>query len=199
MKAAGPQGPSSTQLVTSRRSRWMGVALVASLALNLLIVGALAAAALRHRFSPPPHARIQATVLDFTRTLPDERRRALFEATNAERVSIRPFRAEIRRARAESRAALQADPFDAERFKIAQDHLLAAETRARTAAQALIHAIVLKMSPQERAALAKWQHAAERPWRQRRGAKSGETSDETDTPTPAPSPAPASPPAAPKQ
>lgn len=192
MKAAvSPEAP-STQIARRRWPRWMGVALVASLGLNLLIVGALAAAALRHRFSPPPHIR-QATVLDFTRTLPGERRRALFEATNAERMTIRPFRAEIRRARAESRAALQAEPFDAERFKAAQEHVLAAETRARTAAQALIHAIVVKMSPQERAELAKWQHAAERPWR-RRGPAPGETSDDADTSTPprAPSPPPAS-------
>lgn len=182
MTDAGSQQSSAPEPAARRWPRLMGFALVASLAFNLLVVGVFAAAAWRHRFGPPMHARGQATVLDFTRTLPDERRRMLLEATNAERLTVRPFRAEIRRARADVRATLQAEPFDAERFKGAQDRLLAAETRARNAAQSLIHAVVLKMSPQERSALAQWQRAAERPWRQHRGQK-GEPPDEADPPS----------------
>ncbi len=172
--------PGAPDAPVRRWPRWMGLALVASLACNLLVVGTLAAAAWRHhRHGPLPHQRMQATVLDFATTLPPERRRVLREATQNERVAVRPFRAELRQARAAAREALLAQPFDAERFKLAQERLLSSETRARTAAQGLFHAVVLKLSPDERIGFANFQKAAERPWRQRSG-QPGEAIEETE-------------------
>ena len=173
-----------------RWPRWMGIALVASLAFNLLVVGALATAAWRHhRHGPSPHQRMQATVLDFATTLAPERRKALREATLAERTAMHPFRVELRRARVAAREVLLAQTFDAERFKLAQQQLLVAETRARTAAQDLFYAVVSNLSPEERIKFAHFQRAAERPWRQRTG-QPIEARGDTD---PAPSDKPALP------
>lgn len=176
----GPGTPESATSATPLRRwpRWMGIALVASLALNVLVAGALATAAWRYlKFGPPVSSAGQATVFDFARTLPSERRHELLEATRAERTSIRPYRTEIRRARSELRTVLLATPFDADGFKLAQDRLLAAETRARTAAQGLVLALVAKMAPKERADFAHWQSRAERPWRRHRGGAVDATDD----------------------
>lgn len=179
--------PGAADTPVRRWPRWMGIALVASLACNLLVVGALAAAAWRHhRHGPMPPFRGQATVLDFATTLAPARRQALREMTLAERTAVRPYRAELRRARAAAREVLLAQPFDAERFKLAQQQVLSAETRARIAAQDLFHAVVLKLTPEERVGLAHFQRAAERPWRQRSG-KPGEATDDGE-PAPADKP-----------
>lgn len=176
--------PDAPDTPARRWPRWMGITLVASLALNLLVVGALATAAWRHhRHGPKPHPRSQVTVLDFATTLTPERRKALREATLAERTAMRPFRAELRRARGAAREVLLAQPFDADRFKQAQQQLLVAEIRARTAAQDLFHAVVLKLSPGERVGFAQFQRAAERSGRQRNNQPT-EASDDADAAAP---------------
>lgn len=181
--------PPAPDTPVRRWPRWMGIALVASLAINLLVMGALAAAAWRHhRHGPMPQLRAQATVLDFATTLAPARRQALREATLAERTAMRPFRAELRRVRAAARDVLLAQPFDAERYKLAQQQVLAAETRARTAAQGLFHAVVLKLTHDERIGFAQFQRTAERPWRQRSG-QPGQAPEDVEA-TPADTPAP---------
>ena len=176
--------PGAPEAPVRRWPRWMGIALIASLACNLLVVGALTAAAWRHhRHGPMPPIRAQTTVLDFAMTLPHARRSELREATLAERTAVRPFRAELRRARVAARDVLLAQPFDAERFKLAQQQLLAAENRARTAAQDLFHAVVLRLTPEERIGFAHFQRAAERPWRQRSGQPGEPAEDAEPSPT----------------
>ncbi len=158
-------GPSDAAL--RRWPRWKGIMLVVSLALNLLVVGIVATAAVRHHlappgFSPPP------TVVTFARSLPEPRRREIWEATRSERHALRPHRAELKQARADVRSALVAEPFDAERFKSAHQRLFEAEMGARKVANQLFEATTMRMTPDERRAFARWQPFAERPpWRRR--------------------------------
>lgn len=152
-----------------RWPRWKGIVFVVSLALNLLVLGLVATAAIRHRFAPPPPGpAAQANVLGFARTLNPPRRIELWQATKAEREELRPFRLELRQARDAVRQALLTEPFDAARFKEAHARQLQAEDAARKAAHALFETIALKLTPDERRAFVRWQSMWERPWRRGR-------------------------------
>jgi uncharacterized membrane protein len=176
--AAGPRWP-----------RWKSMILIASLALNLLIFGMMAAVGIRHGFQPPRGAS-QATVLNFARTLPAERKREIWDSLRAERRALRPYWRELRKARYEVREALTAEPLDIERYRKAHDNLLNAEVKVRKAAHSLYELVATRLTADERRAFARWQHTAERPWR-RRAQERGDagSADETDdeAPTSAPS------------
>jgi uncharacterized membrane protein len=171
-------GPSDA--APRRWPRWKGILFVVSLALNLLVVGVVATAAIRHRLAPPP-GYSQATVVTFARTLPEPRRRELWNATRAERLALRPYRAALRQARAEVRSALVAEPFDVTRFKAAHERLLDAELGARKVAHLLFESVALRMTPDERRAFARWQPLAERPWR-RQGFRERDADADGDLP-----------------
>jgi uncharacterized membrane protein len=161
--------------------RWTGWLLVGSLALNLLVLAAVSTAAWRH--GRDHFTRGNTSVFAYTHTLPEARRQQLLAGAEAERSALRPYRMELRRARAAVREALLARPFDAERYRRAHDALLKAEIGAREAAHKLFEAIVVKLSDDERARLSQWLTRAERPWR-RRGRASGD--DDERAPPPAP-------------
>jgi uncharacterized membrane protein len=156
----------------------MGIALVASLALNVLVVSALATAAWRHRHAAETVGSL--TLFGFSRTLPAERRRELYEQVRGELQQLRPLRGDQRRWREEVRTALAAEPFDAARYKQAHEAAVAADMRAREASRRLFEAVVMRLSKEERMALSRWLARAERPWRRR-----GAGPDADDTPTPA--------------
>lgn len=185
----------STATPAARWPRWKRILLVASLALNLLVIGIVATAAVRHGFAPPAQWAEQATIVSFARGLPEERRRLIWDATRADRQALRPFRAELRRARAEVRAELTAPSFDEARYKAAHERLLDAEVRARRAAHSLFETVARLLTPAERRAFAEWQQRGERPWRRRmrhfdRGAEEG---DGTAAPEPGRSQGPGAP------
>lgn len=154
----------ATQVVAPERSapRWMRYTLVASLALNLLIVGALGAAAWRFRFGPPGPIAMSAasgTLLGFAASLAPERRMQIWHDTAEHRHALRPLRTDLRQRREAIQAALVAEPFDAARFAVAQAGALEIEIRAREEAQKLYLAIARRLSPEERAAFARWQQS----------------------------------------
>lgn len=142
-----------------RPGRWIKLSLVASLAVNLLVVGAACAAAWRFRHMPPPLPGLQGTLLGFTGTLPPDRRGELWRATRDERQAMEPLRAEIRSAMDELRQALVAEPFDRDTFSKAQARVLEAETKVRTEAQKLFLSIASQLTREERE---KFAHATER-------------------------------------
>ena len=86
--------------------------LLASLALNLVVVGSVAGAMWRFREPPPWAGAVTPNLLGYASTLPAERRKELWEHTAEERRHIRPFRREVRAAREETIKALVAEPFD---------------------------------------------------------------------------------------
>src|SRR5262247_2434540 len=129
--------------------RWMLVLLLASLAVNFLIIGLTAGAMWRLR-GPPPLAGVTPNLLGYASTLPSERRKALWDQTEAERKFLRPFRREVRAAREETIKALIAEPFDRERFLAAQARQGETEHQARGAVQNLYAKIASGLTLDER-------------------------------------------------
>jgi len=170
--------------------------LVASLAINLLILGFVATAGFRHGWRSP-HSASQATVLSFARTLPSERRGEIWTSIRPERRALRPYWRELRQARAAVRAALTAEPFDLARYRASHDRLLDTEVKVRKAAHSLYELVATRLTPDERRAFAHWQQAAERPWRGRGHRGSDRDGDDDDGDASAPQSAPSGSPAAP--
>jgi uncharacterized membrane protein len=141
-----------------RTPRWVKVALVASLALNLLILGTIGGSIWASRQAPTVSGRSGGPhMLGFTRTLPYERRFEIWKVTRHELRALRPLRKDVRRARAQARAVLVAQPFDKQKFAEAQTRVFEAEMAFRREAQALFVAIAGVLTPEERGAFAKWQ------------------------------------------
>jgi uncharacterized membrane protein len=146
--------------------RWMQVALLLSLAVNLVIVGLVAGAV--WRFRPPPHLTgsvVIPNLLGYASTLPAQRRKALWDATAEERSHVRPYRREVRAAREETIKALTAEPFDRERFKAAQSRQAETENRARQAVQDLYVKIADGLTAEERHAFPSWREHRRPPGR----------------------------------
>lgn len=137
--------------------RWMPIALVASLAINLLITGALASAYWRFRQEAPFAGNPgNINLLGFTATLPANRRQTILRQTADERRAMRPLRAEVRTARVAARAVFLAEPFDSDAFARAQSHVLDTELRARKQAQTLFLSIAGMLNREERQYFARW-------------------------------------------
>jgi uncharacterized membrane protein len=130
--------------------------LVASLALNLLIVGSVAGAV--WRFSKPPAwaGTITPNLLGYASTLPSQRRKELWAATVEERRLVRPYRREVRAAREETIKTLIAEPFERQRFLAAQIRQAEVEGRAREAVRNLYVKLAEQLTREERRAFPRW-------------------------------------------
>jgi uncharacterized membrane protein len=136
--------------------RWSALLLMASLALNLIVIGLVAGSIWRVRAHQPPVRAVTPNLLGYTASLPPDRRDLIWNATAEQRQQVRPFRREIRAAREETLHALAAAPFDGERFAAAQARLAEAYGRARSATQALDLAIAARLTPEERRTYPAW-------------------------------------------
>jgi uncharacterized membrane protein len=164
MTDAGTPRPNTGPEPARRRPRWLLVALVVSLALNLVVVGSVAGAV--WRFRAPPHwagGAVTPNLLGYASTLPAPRRKELWDATAEERRLIRPFRREVRVARDETIKALIAEPFERQRFLAAQARQAEAENRARQAVQTLYVKIADGLTPEERRAFPRWREHRRHP------------------------------------
>lgn len=139
--------------------RWMMLALFASLALNLIVVGATAGFVWRH------HAVLQAadapqhlspSLLSYASTLSPERHNELSVRTEEQRQTVRPLRRQLREAREDVVNALTSEPFDKERYDAAQSRLLIADQKARGAVHQLYAAIAANMTAEERRGFVDW-------------------------------------------
>ena len=153
-----------------RTPRWILVLLFASLALNLLIFGAIGAKIYkRHAYGPMEYAmtsmkhgkghraaafgrpglmlRASRRLL---RRLPEERRRALRAIAASRREAIRAAYAEVGRARRALIEALAKEPFDEAAYAAAMERLRKADTAARMAVLDLSDAFLRALTPEER-------------------------------------------------
>jgi len=114
-----------------RAPRWMWIMLVASLALNLIIIGMAAATAFHFR---KHHRGPMARFDQYIQTLPAKRRDKLKELLEQRRATVRPLRRKARAARRKARRAFTAEPFDRDRlfetYRLASDARIAL-TKAR--------------------------------------------------------------------
>lgn len=162
-----------------RAPRWMVALLVASLALNLLVVGAVAGSfwAFRHG-GFWAGGGFAGSMLGYVSTLPTERRREIWRQAGDERRSLRAYRHAVREARTEAIRAIGAEPFDRERFRAAMRRVHEAETQARAGAEPLFTAIPALMTPAERQGFLRWREHH----RMRRGPAEDRDSDDEPRP-----------------
>ncbi|MEQ1696640.1 MAG: periplasmic heavy metal sensor [Hyphomicrobiaceae bacterium] len=131
--------------------------LIASLALNLLIMGIAGGAVVTHRFGRHHEFHLGDPGLrGFMRSLPKERRDALRANGEQARQTWKPLRQAVQQARADVNAAMTASPFDAARVEKSLNDLIAAEANARRAGSAVLISAVSQMTPEERARFQKW-------------------------------------------
>lgn len=166
----------SPEMVPQRR--WLRVVLIASVAFNLLVIGAAGAAMYRIHQHAPTLTNGSTNLLAYTSTLPEPRRKELWSAMREEHRRLRPLRDDARSARLEWRQALAAEPFDAQRFDKAQVRVFDAENKARAEAQRLFAVLAGKLTAAERVSFLDWQ-PANGPRRERRGMWRGSAPEES--------------------
>ena len=139
-------------------ARWIGLALVGSLVLNLILIGASAGSFLRHLIAPAAVATpaVSPNLLGYTSILASERRKELWTRTEEERSNVYPYRRELREARERALQALVAEPFDPKRYADAQARLLQADQKAREAVYRLYNVIAVNLTLEERRAFLRW-------------------------------------------
>ncbi|MFA6139572.1 MAG: periplasmic heavy metal sensor [Hyphomicrobium sp.] len=138
-----------------RTLRW---ALVASLALNVLIIGTVAGTLCFSRFGHGPHGEgfKQSPLLRFARTLPRERSDMIRQKFADAQPNMEALRKGIRDARASVREALMAETFDQAKFNTALDGVVQAETNVARARTTLFGESVGQLTPEERRQLHEW-------------------------------------------
>jgi uncharacterized membrane protein len=138
-----------------RAPRWLWIALIASLALNFLVLGVVARSMWHH---PPPGGDRIATIglVGYVRSLPAERREELRRIMEQERPRLRPLRQELRQLRGELMEILRTDPLDKVRLTAAQTRILDSEIEMRRIINQTVATVAERMTPEERRALASW-------------------------------------------
>ncbi len=149
----------ATRTARPATPRWMMIALFASLAINLVVVGATAGFVWRHngvlQTANAPQL-LSPSLLSYASTLPPERHKELSALTEEQRQNVRPLRRQLREAREQAVQALVAEPFAKDRFEAAQSRLLIADQKAREAVHELYAAIAVNMTTEERRGFADW-------------------------------------------
>lgn len=152
------------------RGRWL---LIASLAFNLLVAGALAGAF----FFGPKHGpgRWGATPMEFglmhfSRKLPEDRRVAVREVLREGRKTAKPLRAQLRDARLTAANVLGSADYSADRMQAALAQIGVIEDGLRRNGVSVVVTALDKLTPEDRKALSEiWTKRLERHDKRRKG------------------------------
>jgi uncharacterized membrane protein len=150
--------------------RRLRIALMASLAVNVLIVGSVAGALLfgpHHGWKGPGHPGFALS--SFTQTLPAERSEALRTYIESEEATLAALRKAKFDARAAARALLAVEPFDETEFKAALERAVEADLAEKKARSALLADTAARLTPDERRQLHKWFEERRERFRRARG------------------------------
>jgi uncharacterized membrane protein len=151
---------------TGRAPRWMRITLIVSLAINLLIVGAMVGKKLTHKHRRPSFGSSRSLdlgIYSFSRSLPAERRTVIRKALRPERANLKPLRKQLKDARLEAADVLGAEPFDLEALKAVVEKITKAQANYRGAGAAMFLKTVTELTPEERLALSKrWKRIGRR-------------------------------------
>jgi len=148
----------TSQPATPRR--WPKLLLAVSLVFNLVVIGAVVGANLRHeqdtrRFPPPDPEMTRALgMAPLIDALPRETRRDIGVRLRAELGGTRPHRATLEAEFAAMLAALRADPFDPEALASMLDAQQARVAARVAAGRAVFLDALAQMNPADRAAFA---------------------------------------------
>jgi uncharacterized membrane protein len=160
----------------ARKSSWQKWLLIASLALNLLIVGGAAGAFWSHRHGGHHPGQWQGRehgLMGFVRELAPERQGEMRAAIQSEREKIKPLRESVKEGWKETNAVLGTEPFDKEKLSAAMTRMIDAETRMKTAITSALVETAAKLNPDERQKLKAWREkqgmrfGGKRGWRER--------------------------------
>ena len=141
---------------TPRRINWLIVALVASLGLNLLVAGAVAARWYAG-MGPERSARLtQAQLIPrfFFRDLDRSRRLELMAVLKGQDKTIRDGRQAVKAQVSELAAALDAEPYDPARVKAAVEGFTAKSEALFATGSAAALAVIDQLTPEERRMMA---------------------------------------------
>jgi uncharacterized membrane protein len=138
--------------------RFMAFALLASIALNLVLIGATGGFLLRHgsELWGGSTSHFVPNLLTYTSTLPEERRKELWTQTEAARNTMRPLRRDLRAAREETLKVLTAATFDKQAYAESQARLMVTDRKAREAIYNLYGEIAANLTPEERLGFVAW-------------------------------------------
>ena len=142
----------------ARRRRWLWIALIASLAINALLIG-IVLRSLWHMRSGfiLTGGGLESGLPAFVGTLPRDRQEALRNERLADLpATLRPLRQELRLARIEAARAFMAEPFDKAAFVAAQGRLFEAEANLRRSVRQLLPDVAERMTYEERRAFLNW-------------------------------------------
>jgi uncharacterized membrane protein len=147
-----------TDMSSPRAPRWLMPVLIGSLALNLIVIGAVGSVLWRgtESYGAPLGRRVVPNIVGYAVTLPPERVNELEELTKEEWQKVRPLRRALLEARDASNKALTAAPFDQGRYFAAQARLVEADKASREAAFKLHSAIAIHLTPEERQGFLRW-------------------------------------------
>lgn len=142
-----------------KTSRWLIAVLGVSLLLNGLVFGAIGARWWAMRHAPPQWlgASDNSHLFGLAFTLPRERYREIRQQVENERAAMRPVRQKRWDTREELRQSLLANPFDSSRFSEIQKRLYDTEMDTRLGTLKVVAAIMQRLTPEERSALAEWE------------------------------------------
>ena len=142
--SAAPAGPS--------RMKWL---LIASLAVNLLLIGAFAGPRLfGHRlWRGGDRGGEEFGLVGYARHLPTERRKMVRKIVEAEKGPIKALREDVRKARQEAGAVLVTEPFDTEKLKAALARISEAEAKLKAAGLSAFLNVAQEFTPEERQGL----------------------------------------------
>lgn len=149
--------PTNNQTAPPKRRRWGRWLIVASLALNLLLLGSIAGA--MWRFGGPAgllRASMPTNLVFYAQTLPSDRRRTLIGDRAALRKELGESFRELRDARNAVASAILTDPFDPAVYQRAQDALFETEYRLRLEQGRVVSRVLTQMTAEERRAYVKW-------------------------------------------
>jgi uncharacterized membrane protein len=147
--AAAPPNP---------KDRRLKLILIASLAVNLLVVGAVAGSMIfgrhgpRHGGSPGDDYGL----MGFTRVLSSDRRGPIRKAIKEQRETFKPLREAVDEARRQAADVLVVEPFSRDRLREAFDKINDADMKLKSAGQAMLLGTAETLTPDERRALKEW-------------------------------------------
>ncbi len=150
--------------------RRLRVALIASLALNALIIGAVGGALLfgRHGHGWGWHPHKAFGLYGFARTLPQDRREVIRNTIKDGRAKLKPLREEVWSARTAARKTLTEEPFDEAKLNAALDAVIAADADYQRAKMAIFADTAAKLTDEERKDLYEWLERHRKRFRHRR-------------------------------
>jgi uncharacterized membrane protein len=147
--AAPPPGP---------KERRLKLILIASLAVNLLVVGAVAGSMVFGRHGPR-HSSARGDdygLMGFTRLLASDRRGPIRKAIKDQRETFKPLRQDVDEARRQAADALVVEPFSKDKLKQAFDKINDADVKLKSAGQGMLLSTAESLTPDERRVLKDW-------------------------------------------